>query len=225
MDKATAWLRQSFDYDFEDADLLRRALTHRSAPGINNERMEFLGDAVLQLVVSEFVFEKRASEDEGTLSRIRSSLVKDTTLAELATTLGVGRFLVLGPGEKKTGGHRRASILADALEALIAAVYLDAGFAAARHAIHHIYAEKFANLPQGEDLRDAKTRLQEILQARKLSLPEYEVVATSGKAHQQVFDVRCRIDALSLESAGRGASRREAEQTAAAAILLVLEGA
>lgn len=219
MDKAAGWLKKTLRYEFSDVLLLRQALTHRSVPGSNNERLEYLGDAVLQMVVSEHVFRQRPNADEGTLSRLRSSLVKDTTLAEVATALGVGEQLILGSGEKKAGGHRRASILADALEAIFAAVYLDAGFTAAREVIEAAYADRLLNLPAAADLRDPKTHLQELLQARKLSLPRYVVIKVSGKPHRQSFEVSCSIEEPVLRSSGRGASRREAEQAAAADML------
>ena len=222
MDKAAGWLKKSLQFEFGDADLLRQALTHRSAPGINNERLEYLGDAVLQIAVSEFVFRRWPEADEGTLSRLRSSLVKDSTLAEVATNLGIGAHLILGPGEKKTGGHRRTSILADAMEAVFAAVYLDAGFDAARDVIHRAYADRLTDLADSVDLRDPKTRLQELLQSQKIPLPSYRVVTVSGKAHQQSFEVSCSIDEPSLQCNGQGESRRAAEQDAAAAMLAQL---
>ncbi len=219
MDKAAGWLKKTVQYEFSDDLLLRQALSHRSATVVNNERLEYLGDAVLQLVVSEHVFRQQPDADEGTLSRLRSSLVKDTTLVEVASSLGVGDQLILGSGEKKAGGHRRASILADALEAIFAAVYLDAGFDAARQVIQKAYAERFLNLSAAAELRDPKTRLQELLQSRKIPLPRYRVVEVFGKPHQQSFEVSCSVEEPPLQSSGHGVSRREAEQAAAADML------
>ncbi len=219
MDKAAAWLKKSLAYEFEDEHLLRQALTHRSATGSNNERLEFLGDAVLQLVVSELVFEKTHNASEGQLSRLRSTLVKDATLAEVATFLGIGEHLILGSGEKKSGGHRRSSILADALEAIFGAAYLDSGLAGARKIIHAAYGERMQELPEEADLRDPKSRLQEYLQARKIELPEYAVQNISGKAHNQSFEVSCSIPELDAVTIGNGSTRRDAEQEAAAAML------
>ncbi len=219
MDKAAAWLKKTLAYEFEDEHLLRQALTHRSAPGSNNERLEFLGDAVLQLVVSELVFEKTHNASEGQLSRLRSTLVKDATLAEVATILGIGEHLILGSGEKKSGGQRRSSILADALEAIFGAAYLDSGLAGARNMIHAAYGERMRELPDEADLRDPKSRLQEYLQAKKMALPEYAVQNISGKAHNQSFEVSCSIPELDAVTIGNGSTRRDAEQEAAASML------
>jgi ribonuclease-3 len=219
LDKAAAWLKQSLAYAFEDEQLLKQALTHRSAPGPNNERLEFLGDAVLQLVASELVFEKTPNASEGQLSRLRSTLVKDTTLAEIAADLGVGEFLILGSGEKKSGGHRRSSILADALEAIFGAIYLDVGLEGARQVIHKAYGERLHDLPEAADLRDPKSRLQEHLQGRKMALPDYAVQNISGKAHKQSFEVSCSIAELDAVTVGAGLTRRDSEQEAALAML------
>jgi ribonuclease-3 len=224
LDKAAAWLKQSLAYTFDDDALLRRALTHRSSPGPNNERLEFLGDAVLQLVISELVFEKTKDASEGQLSSLRSTLVKDTTLAEVAEALGIGEHLTLGSGEKKSGGHRRSSILADALEAIFGAVYIDAGLEGARQIIHRAYGARLHELPEAADLRDPKSRLQELLQGRNLALPDYKIEKTSGKAHKQTFDVICSIPELDAVTSGTGASRRDAEQEAALAMLEKIEG-
>lgn len=224
MDKAAAWLKAKLNYEFSDTAYLVQALTHRSAYGQNNERLEFLGDAVLDTVISRVVFDACPDAAEGDLSRLRSSLVKDSALAELAAELGVGDLLILGPGERKAGGHRRASILADALEALFGAVFLDAGFEAAEGFIHTAYGARLQELPDPEELRDPKTRLQEYLQSRKLGLPVYQVSEITGKAHKQSFSVDCSIDALGLKTSGSGGSRREAEQDAAGQMLTVIEG-
>jgi ribonuclease-3 len=223
LDKATAWLKQSLAYTFADESLLQQALTHRSAAGPNNERLEFLGDAVLDLVVTKLLFEETGDTSEGQLSRLRATLVKDTTLAEIATELELGDHLVLGPGEKKSGGHHRSSILADALEAIFAAVYLDAGLTAASEVINRAYGERFRDLPEAEDLRDPKSRLQEFLQSKQLALPHYELQRTSGKAHRQMFEVSCRVAELDAVTVGTGASRRDAEQQAALAMLGKIE--
>lgn len=223
MNKADAWLKKVLDYEFSDDELLQRALTHRSAPGVNNERLEFLGDAVLDTVISEIVFLDRPQASEGVLSRLRSYLVKDTMLAELAASLGVGEHLILGSGEKKAGGHRRASILADAVEAVFGAVYLDSGFDAARKVICHAYGERLNSLPDSADLRDPKTRLQELLQARKMALPGYGVEKVFGKAHEQSFEVSCTVVEMDRITRGNGGSRRDAEQAAAVAMIALIE--
>ena len=220
---AAAWVASTLDYEFRDEGLLARALTHRSASGTNNERLEFLGDAVLQLVISEVVFFQGANASEGRLSRLRSLLVKDTTLSEIAVKLGIGEYLTLGPGERKTGGHRRSSILADALEAVFGAVYLDSGFDAAKHTIHTVYADRLANLAEEDELRDPKSRLQEFLQGRGLALPVYAVEKVIGKAHKQRFKVSCTIDDPALRTDGNGTTRQDAEQEAAAAMLDVID--
>lgn len=219
MEKAAAWLKKSLAYEFSDEDLLRRALTHRSAAGRNNERLEFLGDAILQLVVSEYLFHERPEAREGRLSRLRSSLVKDRTLHDIAQQIDLGEHLVLGSGEQKSGGHRRASILADAVEAIFGAVYLDAGFDAAKAVIFRAYGDRLRELPHGTDLRDPKSRLQEYLQARQMALPVYDMEKVSGKAHRQTFEVSCRIAELELQTTGIGRTRRDAEQEAALAML------
>lgn len=219
LDKAAAWLHKSLAYTFKDDSLLRQALTHRSAAGPNNERLEFLGDAVLDLVVTELLYAETGDTSEGQLSRLRATLVKDATLAEIAAGLGLGDQLVLGPGEKKSGGHHRSSILADALEAIFAAVYIDAGLAAAREVINRAYGDRLHNLPEAEDLRDPKSRLQEFLQSKQMSLPEYTLQKTSGKAHRQTFEISCKVAELDAVTIGTGSSRRDAEQEAALAML------
>lgn len=223
MNKAATWLKNNLAYEFSDEDLLRQALTHRSATGFNNERLEFLGDAVLQVVISEFVFRDHPEAPEGQLSRLRSSLVKDSTLSEIATDLGIGEHLILGSGEKKTGGHRRASILADAVEAVFGAVYLDAGFETARHFIFRAYGERITELSEDAGLRDPKSRLQEHLQGKQLPLPVYAMEQVTGKAHKQSFEVSCSIAEPEMRTTGRGTTRRDAEQEAAVAMLHSLE--
>lgn len=226
LDKAAAWLKAKLDYQFENPALLAQALTHRSAAGPSNERLEFLGDAVLDVVVSEAVFRAQPFANEGDLSRLRASIVRDRSLAEVAVELEIGKFLVLGSGEKKSGGHRRESILADAVEALFGAVYLDAGFAAACAIVGRALGARLVDLPDPQELRDPKTRLQEWLQSRRLALPEYELVAVKGKAHRQIFEVMCRIEGRAEPAPGTGPSRRSAEQQAASRMLAALsEGA
>ncbi len=223
MDKAAAWLKKSLAYEFDNAALLQQALTHRSADDPNNERLEFLGDAVLDLVIAELLIDKTEDTSEGQLSRLRATLVKDTTLSEIATSLGLGEHLVLGPGEKKSGGHHRSSILADALEAIFAAVYLDAGLDVARGIIHRAFGDRLHDLPEAEDLRDPKSRLQEYLQGRQMSVPDYMVEKTSGKAHRQIFEISCSVPELDTVTIGSGTSRRDAEQAAALAMLVKIE--
>lgn len=219
MDKAQSWLKKKLCYEFGDTDLLARALTHRSAHGRSNERLEFLGDAVLDTVISEAVYRAMPEAPEGDLSRVRSSLVKDSSLADIAARLGLGDYLVLGVGERKSGGHRRESILADGLEALFGAVYLDAGYEACRQLIERVFGERLVELPDPAELRDPKTRLQEWLQARGMPLPSYEVTDVSGKAHQRRFEVSCAVDGAGEPETGTGASRRSAEQQSAKRML------
>lgn len=221
--QAATWLKKTLDYEFADARLLQLALTHRSSPGDNNERLEFLGDAVLDFVISEVVFRTHPLAPEGDLSRLRASLVNDASLAELAAQIGLGEHLHLGGGERKSGGHRRDSILADALEAIFGAVYLDAGFDAARRVIEQAYGERLQEFPDVAELRDPKTRLQEWLQARQMGLPDYALLQVSGKAHQQTFAVSCT--ASGATTSGQGSTRRNAEQQAAEAMLSRLKEA
>ncbi len=226
LDKAAAWLKATLDYQFENPVLLAQALTHRSAAGPSNERLEFLGDAVLNVVVAEAVFRAKPFADEADLTRLRASIVRDRTLAEVAVELGIGKFLVLGSGEKKTGGHHRESILAGAVEALFGAVYLDADFAVTRAIVGRALGARLCELPDPQALRDPKTCLQEWLQSRGLALPEYELVAVTGKAHRQVIEVLCRIEGHAVPTPGSGPSRRSAEQDAASRMLVALsEGA
>ncbi|MDH3429187.1 MAG: ribonuclease III [Gammaproteobacteria bacterium] len=220
--KAETWLKNSLDYEFNDVRLLEQSLTHRSAPGDNNERLEFLGDAVLDFVISEVVFRAHPLAAEGDLSRLRASLVKDTSLAELAAELGLGEQLILGSGERKTGGHRRESILADALEAIFGAIYIDAGFDAARRAIERAFGARLEEFPSVAELRDPKTRLQEWLQARQLGLPTYELIRVSGQAHRQTFEVSCSVAGRQELTSGSGSTLRNAEQEAAERMFLEL---
>ena len=222
MDKAESWLEKTLQYRFRDVKLFQQALTHRSKSKQNNERLEFLGDAVLDFVISNIVYACRPDADEGDLSKLRASLVKDESLGQLALEMGLGEHLLLGSGELKTGGHRRESILADALEAIFGAVFLDRGFAAAEDVISRVYAVRIENLPDIDDLRDPKTRLQEWLQARKMSLPDYQLVTISGEDHEQEFTVSCTVG--KDVTTGNAASRRKAEQVAARAMFKQLNG-
>ncbi len=205
--------------------LLRQALTHRSAGGDNNERLEFLGDALLGFVIAQALWERFPAADEGHLSRMRATLVKQESLAHLARSLSLGDYLRLGAGETRTGGHARDSILADAVEALLAAVYLDEGFEAARGVILAVFGPLLDGLSSGAWGKDPKTRLQEILQSRRRPLPEYQVTEISGTQHAQVFRVRCMLPDDGTVSLGDGTSRRRAEQQAAETLLKLLEGA
>jgi ribonuclease-3 len=224
LNKAESWLHKALNYRFQDPELFQQALTHRSATHRNNERLEFLGDAVLDFVVSDVVYRAYPDAAEGDLSKLRSLLVKDTSLAELASQIGLGEHLILGSGEQKTGGHRRESILADALEAIFGAVFLDSGYGAAKDVIDRAYAQRYTSLPDIKDLRDPKTRLQEWLQGRKMSLPDYELVNVSGEDHKQRFTVSCTVAEISAASSGESNTRRKAEQKAARKMLEILAG-
>ena len=219
------WLRDRLEIVPHEMALFEAAFTHRSAPGrINNERLEFLGDAVLNLLAAELLYQRFPAASEGDLSRLRARLVSTAPLAEAAQSLGLGDELRLGSGELKTGGFRRESILADALEALIGAVYLDAGLEAARAVVARFCEPLIDTLPPPEDLKDPKTRLQELLQGRWLALPEYRVEQVSGEPHLQHFSVRCEVPELHIATAGEGSSRRRAEQDAAQRVLDSLTG-
>jgi len=202
-------------HEFCRTDLLRLALTHRSRGNPNNERLEFLGDAVLNMVVAELLFVARPDVPEGDLSRLRARIVRERTLAEVARQLDLGQHVLLGPGELKSGGFLRDSILADALEALIGAVFLDGGFDSARGLVERLMAERIAALPDAESLKDPKTRLQELLQARSLKLPDYEVIDEHGADHDRSFTVLCRVEMLDAPVTATATSRRKAEQAAA----------
>lgn len=223
-DWPNAWLRAALDYEPRDPSLFVAALTHRSASGRNNERLEFLGDAVLNLLVAEMLYQKFPSASEGDLSRLRASLVSAEPLAGLAQQIGLGDELQLGSGELKSGGFRRQSILADAFEAAIGAVYLDRGLEAARLLVHRFCMPLLDTLPTPDELKDPKTRLQEYLQSRGLALPSYSVETVVGEPHAQHFSVRCEVPALSLVAPGEGSSRRRAEQDAAQRVLAQIGG-
>ncbi|MEW5904078.1 MAG: ribonuclease III [Pseudomonadota bacterium] len=205
-------------YPFRDPSLADLALTHRSVGRPNNERMEFLGDAFLGAIVAEMLYEAHPNASEGELSRLRAQLVNGQALATIARELELGDRLRLGPGELKSGGFRRESILADAFEAMIAAVYLDGGFNACREVVRQLFSERVASLPRSS--KDAKTRLQEHLQAQGLPLPRYELIASHGDDHAKQFDVRCVVsEPLAVEAEATGSSRRSAEQEAAETVL------
>jgi ribonuclease-3 len=213
------WVERHMGCRLASDALLEEALTHRSLGARNYERLEFLGDAVLSFVVAEMLYREFDGATEGELSRYRSTLVSGQALGEMALSLGLGEHLRLGEGELKSGGFRRVSILADALEALIGAVYLELGMPAARRAIERMLGNRLRDLPAASELKDPKTRLQERLQARGLGLPRYEVTEVRGDPHAQQFTVRCEVDDLGLAVEATGTSRRRAEQEAAGLLL------
>jgi ribonuclease-3 len=208
-------LQTRLGYTFQDAGLLQQALTHRSHSSLHNERLEFLGDSVLNCVVATILYERYTTIDEGDLSRLRANLVKQQSLFEIAQKLELSQFLRLGEGELKSGGFRRPSILADTLEAILGAIFLDTGFNAARDVIRAFYIPILDTVDPQTLGKDAKTLLQEFLQSRKISLPLYNVVATHGAAHSQEFEIECQIPKLGIQLFGRGGSRRAGEQAAA----------
>ena len=210
--------RTALGHAFSDAQLLEQALTHRSAGRRNNERLEFLGDALVNLIVAEFVYEQHPRASEGEMTRLRASLVSGSALAELARSEEIGDALLLGPGELKSGGFRRESILADTFEALIAAIYLDAGWDTCRTAVRRLFASRVVR-DEALVAKDAKTTLQELLQARGIALPAYELISSSGEDHAKVFEVACAVDTLGLRGLGTGLNRRAAEQAAAERVL------
>lgn len=212
-------LSRELGYQFSESSLLKQALTHRSAANLNNERLEFLGDAILGFIVADELYRIFPDANEGQLSRLRARLVKKETLAAIARKLDLGNYLNLGAGELRTGGHARDSILADSLEALFAAIYLDSGYRSARDLVLNLYQKRIDELSPEAQGKDPKTRLQEYLQARKNSLPSYNIVEVSGEQHDQYFDVECRVEELNLMSRGSGGSRRKAEQMAASKLL------
>ncbi|HEU0224334.1 MAG TPA: ribonuclease III [Steroidobacteraceae bacterium] len=219
MDPAGRWLQERLGCTLADPALLTRALTHRSAGPDNNERLEYLGDAVLSFVVAELLFNRFPEASEGELSRYRATLVSGESLAAAAATLGLGEQLRLGEGELKSGGQRRATILADALEALFGAIYVDRGMEAVRQAASRVFDEPMAALPAAGLLKDPKTRLQEWLQGRGLPLPAYTVLEVSGEPHEQRFRVCCDVGELGVRAEAEGSSRRRAEQEAAQRVL------
>ena len=212
----------TLNYHFRDPALRERALSHRSVGAANNERLEFLGDGLVNLLVAELLYEQFPKADEGELTRRRAHLVSEPALAALARELELGDQLRLGPGELKSGGHRRDSILADAFEAMIAAVYLDGGWQGCRDLVRSLFAERVASVGANVG-KDAKTRLQELLQAQGRALPAYTLSGTSGADHAKTFEVECEIASMQVRAVGRGSSRRSAEQAAAQAALERLE--
>jgi len=218
-ERLSGWVRERLGYEPQQLTLFETALTHRSAGTPNNERLELLGDAVLGLIVVQYLFERFETADEGNLSRLRAHVVSGDSLARLAAELELGQWLTLGAGEHKSGGERRESILANALEALCGALYLDGGLPAARRVMLQALAPALEGLELPSELKDAKTRLQELLQARGLPLPRYRIVAVEGALHAQVFRVTCEVEPLSVQATATGSSRRRAEQAAAAQVL------
>ena len=216
-------LQSRLQYRFVQPRLLQRALTHRSFSSEHYERLEFLGDAVLSLAVSSMLYEQLGDLAEGELSRVRANLVRQETLHQLAVGLGLPGLLRLGEGEARSGGHRRPSILADALEAVIGAVHLDAGYAAAEAVVQRLFQDLKITPGMQAAAKDPKTELQEWLQARKMKLPVYRVAGVLGAAHKQTFDVECDVPELGVSERGIGSSRRAGEQAAAAAMLLALK--
>ncbi|WP_101926645.1 MULTISPECIES: ribonuclease III [Luteimonas] len=224
---ATALDRQQgrfAEYVFRAPSLLQQALTHRSAGAPHNERLEFLGDAILGALIAEVLFARWPGADEGTLTRARAELVRESSLAAIARELELGARLVLGPGEMKSGGHRRDSILSDAFEAVIAAIYLDSDLDGCRAAILPLFETAIAALAPGRIAKDAKTRLQEWLQGRQRALPVYELLSEGGEEHAKIFLVRCALADAAIAAEGEGTSRRAAEQQAAETVLGMIEG-
>lgn len=210
------------DAEILSSPLFKEAMTHRSAGANNNERLEYLGDAVLGMIVAEHLFRVQAAAREGDLSRLRAHLVRKDTLAEIAKELCLGEAIVLGPGELKSGGHRRNTILADALEALVGAVYLTKGMDCAKAFVLGLLRSRIAGLPHPDDLKDPKTRLQEHLQSHNLPLPQYRLLDSSGESHAQHFTMLCYIADASVEATGEGSSKRQAEQEAARKALAMI---
>jgi ribonuclease III len=208
-------LEQALGHQFADRALLLTALTHRSHSSPHNERLEYLGDSILDCVIARELYDRFPALPEGDLSRLRANLVRQDSLHQLALALSLGSFLRLGEGELKSGGAQRPSILADTVEALFGAVWLDAGFDVASAVIVRQYRDMLAAIVPGQPIKDAKTRLQELLQGRHLGLPKYLLTATEGEAHAQQFKMACEIDALHIRTEGSGGSRRAAEQMAA----------
>ena len=208
-------LTNFLDQNHMGSDCFIQALTHRSAHSKHNERMEFLGDSVLGLIVTSALYKQQPKASEGYLSRLRASLVNENTLAEIANELSLGDFLRLGAGELKSGGFRRKSILSDTLEAVIGSVYLEKGMDAATDFVLKIYTNRFDKLPSEDDLKDPKSRLQEILQSRAYDIPQYELISTTGDAHRQIFTAECTIESMGVKTKGVSGSRRKAEQQSA----------
>lgn len=216
-------LSKKLGYVFQSESLLKAALTHRSVRGANNERLEFLGDSIVNFIIAEELYRRLPSAKEGELSRLRANLIKGETLAEMAREFNLGQYLNLGPGELKSGGFRRESILADAIEALIGAIYLDAGIECCKTCVLAWYTSRLQQEALQLNIKDAKTKLQEYLQSRGQELPSYEVLAIQGQAHDQTFKVSCVVTGLGIRAEGIGSSRRKAEQEAAKNLLAALE--
>lgn len=219
MVKNLAKLQQNLSYQFANLDIARQALTHRSASKSHNERLEFLGDSLLGFIIAEALYDLHPQASEGELSRMRASIVNKTSLAAIARELELGECLQLGSGELKSGGRERDSILADAVEALIAAVYLDGGMQACKSFVQRINVNNLSTDDNSTKKKDCKTRLQELLQAQGRQLPQYKVMEVSGAAHEQVFHILCKLDSFPEETRGTGTSKREAEQRAAEKML------
>lgn len=221
-DDLADWVARSFGHVFSTPALCSTALTHRSAGADHNERLEFLGDSILNCAVARLLYDAHPQADEGDLSRLRASLVSGESLAQIAADLGLGEYLRLGSGELKSGGFRRASILADALEAMLGAIFLDGGYEVAAAAVARLVDAKMLNLPAAGTLKDPKTRLQELMQARGLALPVYTLTAVAGDPHAQTFTVMCDVPVFGIGARAEGASRRRAEQLAAAKVIDLL---
>lgn len=221
-DDLAEWVERSFGHVFTAPALCYTALTHRSAGADQNERLEFLGDSILNCAVARLLYDAHPLADEGDLSRLRASLVSGESLAQIAADLGLGEYLRLGSGELKSGGFRRASILADALEAMLGAIFVDSGYEAAAAAVTRLVAAKLSGLPAAGVLKDPKTRLQELMQARGLALPTYTLTAVGGDPHSQTFTVMCEVPVFGVGAIGEGVSRRRAEQLAAAKVIELL---
>ncbi len=219
MQKNLPRLCRRLDYEFKEPSFLKRALTHRSASSTNNERFEFLGDSILSMVISHALFEQFPDQNEGHLSRLRAHLVKGEMLAKIALELELGDYLYLGQGELRSGGFRRASTLADALEAIFAAVFFDGGFKAAQHVILNLFQSRLDDPDLNDTLKDAKTQLQEYLQSKKSALPEYTLINVVGEEHEQMFYVQCDVAGLNQSTQGHAETRRKAEQIAAKQLL------
>ncbi len=222
MQQTTSKVLRALGYAFEDGSLLTRALTHRSVGARHNERLEFLGDALLGMVVAEYLFTTFPDADEGQLTRTRATLVNRESLAEVARGLDLGDLIYLGEGELKSGGWRRDSILANAVEALLGAIYLDGGMDACRRTVLRMLETRLADIDPDSISKDAKTALQEFLQSRRHSLPEYKTMDISGPSHEQIFTVSCAVDSLPEAVVASGPTRRKAEQAAARATLQLL---
>lgn len=215
-------LQQRLGYEFRDQKLLQLALTHRSHGALNNERLEFLGDSILNFLIGEALFQRFSEAREGQLSRLRSQMVKGKTLAEIAREFSLGESLILGEGEMKSGGNKRESILADTVEAIIGAIYTESGLDVCRQRVLAWYLPRLQSLSLDEVSKDAKTRLQEYMQAQQQPLPEYAVVEATGEAHAQLFTIECRVAIQGKSARAQASSRREAEKQAAAQILRLL---